>query len=68
MYIYQLKVYEDIGSELLDNAWSGFNCTLFAYGQTGSGKSYTVMGYGPNTGNILRLCCVELWHLVINYH
>ena len=35
---------------MLDNAWNGFNASLFAYGQTGSGKSYSVFGYGVNKG------------------
>ena len=37
-------VFEDIGKEVLENAYQGFNATLFAYGQTGSGKTTTIMG------------------------
>ena len=33
---------------MLENAWQGYNSTIFAYGQTGSGKSYTIMGHGAN--------------------
>ena len=40
----QRKVYEDIGLEMLDHAFEGYNVCIFAYGQTGSGKSYTMMG------------------------
>ena len=29
--------------QVLDNAWTGYNCCLFAYGQTGSGKSYSMV-------------------------
>ncbi len=27
-----------VGEQILDNAWTGYHCSLFAYGQTGSGK------------------------------
>ncbi|ESU37298.1 Kinesin-like protein [Giardia duodenalis] len=40
----QDTVYADIGPSVLDNAFEGYNYTLFAYGQTGSGKSYSMMG------------------------
>ena len=40
----------------MDNAWKGFNCSLFAYGQTGAGKSYSVMGYGANKGLVPMFC------------
>ena len=40
----QRQVYEDIGLEMLDHAFEGYNVCIFAYGQTGSGKSYTMMG------------------------
>ena len=47
-YASQQKVFDDLGRGVLENAFEGFNCSLFAYGQTGSGKSYSVMGYGVN--------------------
>lgn len=40
----QRKVYEDIGLEMLDHSFEGYNVCIFAYGQTGAGKSYTMMG------------------------
>ena len=40
----QRKVYEDIGLEMLEHAFEGYNVCVFAYGQTGAGKSYTMMG------------------------
>lgn len=40
----QRQVYEDIGVEMLDHTFEGYNMCIFAYGQTGSGKSYTMMG------------------------
>jgi hypothetical protein len=35
---------------VLNNAYAGFNTSLFAYGQTGSGKSFSMVGYGCNKG------------------
>jgi hypothetical protein len=35
---YQQRVYEDLGSIIVGNAFEGFNASLMAYGQTGSGK------------------------------
>ncbi|VDP23255.1 unnamed protein product [Onchocerca flexuosa] len=55
----QQQVYQDLGVEMLDHAFEGYNVCIFAYGQTGSGKSYTMMGK-PNDENemgiIPRLC------------
>ncbi|XP_067143109.1 kinesin-like protein KIF28 [Centruroides vittatus] len=52
----QDKVYSDLGRGVLKNAWDGYNTALFAYGQTGSGKSWSVIGYGTNTGIVPRFC------------
>lgn len=46
----QQKVFSDLGMGVLDNAWAGYNCSLFAYGQTGSGKSYSIVGFKKNKG------------------
>jgi len=43
-------VFNELGKGMLDNAWKGYNCSLFAYGQTGSGKSYSIMGNDANKG------------------
>ncbi|MES1911981.1 MAG: hypothetical protein MHM6MM_004331 [Cercozoa sp. M6MM] len=51
-YATQQIVFDDLGKDILDNAWKGFNCSLFAYGQTGSGKSFSMVGYGVNKGII----------------
>ena len=37
-------VYQEIGMEMLEHAFEGYNTCIFAYGQTGAGKSYTMMG------------------------
>lgn len=47
-------MFDDLGRGVLDNAWKGYNCSLFAYGQTGSGKSYSMVGYKANKG--LSVC------------
>ncbi|KAG0170479.1 kinesin-like protein Klp8 [Apophysomyces sp. BC1015] len=62
-YADQKTVYNDLGEELLDHAFDGYNCCIFAYGQTGSGKSYSMMGYGEDKG-IIPLTCCELFHRI----
>ncbi|KAL9046841.1 MAG: hypothetical protein Q9214_000431 [Letrouitia sp. 1 TL-2023] len=52
----QDHLFNDLGSPLLDNAFKGYNNCIFAYGQTGSGKSYSMMGYGEESGVIPRIC------------
>ena len=50
-------MFSDLGVEMLENAFEGFNTCIFAYGQTGSGKSYSIAGYGENKGIVPLLCC-----------
>ena len=45
-----------VAQDVLDNAYKGFNASLFAYGQTGSGKSYSMVGYGVNKGIVPMTC------------
>jgi hypothetical protein len=52
----QQRVYDDLGANLLDHSFEGYNTCIFAYGQTGSGKSYSMMGYGEEKGVIPRIC------------
>ncbi len=40
----QEKVFNDLGMDVVSNAFNGYNVCVFAYGQTGSGKTYTMMG------------------------
>lgn len=42
-YATQKIVYDDLGRELLDHSFEGYNTCIFAYGQTGSGKSYSMV-------------------------
>lgn len=37
----QAAIFNDLGTLALDNAFKGYNATIFAYGQTGSGKTFT---------------------------
>eukprot|EP01062_Namystynia_karyoxenos_P046508 TRINITY_DN3488_c0_g1_i2.p1 TRINITY_DN3488_c0_g1~~TRINITY_DN3488_c0_g1_i2.p1 ORF type:complete len:1506 (+),score=626.38 TRINITY_DN3488_c0_g1_i2:91-4518(+) len=41
----QPAVYSVIGVPTLEQAFKGYNTTIFAYGQTGSGKTYTMLGH-----------------------
>lgn len=59
----QRTLYEDLGVELLDHAFEGFNVCILAYGQTGSGKSYTMMGYGNDKG-LIPLTTEELFRRI----
>lgn len=53
-------VFGQQGKDILDNAFAGYNCSLFAYGQTGAGKSYSIVGYGANRG-IIPMVCEEMF-------
>ncbi|XP_048397682.1 kinesin-like protein KIF1A isoform X15 [Stegostoma tigrinum] len=57
-YASQQQVYRDIGEEMLEHAFEGYNVCIFAYGQTGAGKSYTMMGKQEKEqqGIIPQLC------------
>ena len=37
-------MFTDLGHDVVDSAYSGYNACIFAYGQTGSGKTHTMMG------------------------
>ncbi|CAF3145756.1 unnamed protein product [Rotaria sp. Silwood2] len=54
----QEQVYQDLGIEMLEHSFEGYNVCIFAYGQTGAGKSYTMMGKNEpeQQGVIPRLC------------
>ncbi|XP_078695790.1 kinesin-like protein KIF1A isoform X38 [Branchiostoma floridae x Branchiostoma belcheri] len=59
----QNKVYQDIGEEMLQHAFEGYNVCIFAYGQTGAGKSYTMMGKPEprDQQGIIPQLCEELF-------
>jgi len=55
----QSQVFQDLGLDVVGNAFNGYNVCVFAYGQTGSGKTYTMMGQEDNEdeqGLIPRIC------------
>ena len=53
-------MFDKIGIDVLNNAWSGYHTCLFAYGQTGSGKSHSMIGYGENKG-IVPMAAEEIF-------
>ncbi|KAF8628160.1 hypothetical protein AX17_006030 [Amanita inopinata Kibby_2008] len=63
VYCSQQTLFNDLGKELLEHGFAGFNACILAYGQTGSGKSYSMMGYGQDKG-IIPLTCSELFERV----
>ncbi len=62
-YADQQAVFENVGKDVMNNAFGGFNSCLFAYGQTGSGKSYSMVGYGANKG-IVPITCDAIFQYV----
>ncbi|XP_077458906.1 kinesin-like protein KIF1B isoform X22 [Stigmatopora argus] len=64
----QNQVYNDIGKEMLQHAFEGYNVCIFAYGQTGAGKSYTMMGkQEEGQEGIIPMLCEDLFEK-INAH
>ena len=61
----QRVVFDDLGKDVLENAWAGYNVCLFAYGQTGSGKSYSMVGPpdggGEDDEGIVPRACREIF-------
>lgn len=55
-YASQQLVFQDLGTEILQAAFEGYNACLFAYGQTSTGKTYTMMGARDDFGIIPRIC------------
>ncbi|XP_062569884.1 LOW QUALITY PROTEIN: uncharacterized protein LOC134231950 [Saccostrea cucullata] len=55
-YASQQLVFQDLGTEILQAAFEGYNACLFAYGQTSTGKTYTMMGAREDYGIIPRIC------------
>ncbi|CAK1547494.1 unnamed protein product [Leptosia nina] len=52
----QEQVFSDLGLDVIDSAFEGYNACVFAYGQTGSGKTFTMMGSPDSQGLIPRIC------------
>ncbi|XP_072393950.1 kinesin-like protein unc-104 isoform X2 [Diabrotica undecimpunctata] len=63
----QLLVYKDIGEEMLQHSFDGYNVCIFAYGQTGAGKSYTMMGKQEDgQEGIIPQICQDLFTRIRN--
>ncbi|XP_042870512.1 kinesin-like protein unc-104 isoform X11 [Penaeus japonicus] len=63
----QSDVMRDIGIEMLDHAFAGYNVCIFAYGQTGAGKSYTMMGkQEEGHEGIIPLICKDMFKKIAN--
>ncbi|XP_048417024.1 kinesin-like protein KIF1B isoform X27 [Stegostoma tigrinum] len=61
----QHQVYNDIGKEMLQHSFEGYNVCIFAYGQTGAGKSYTMMGkQDKEHQGIIPQLCEELFEKI----
>ncbi|XP_015233618.1 PREDICTED: kinesin-like protein KIF1B isoform X6 [Cyprinodon variegatus] len=61
----QNRVYKDIGKEMLEHAFEGYNVCIFAYGQTGAGKSYTMMGkQEEGQEGIIPMLCEDLFEKI----
>lgn len=62
----QSMVYRDIGEEMLQHSFDGYNVCIFAYGQTGAGKSYTMMGKQETEGQegIIPMLCKDLFRRI----
>ena len=39
-----MQIFQDLGTDVLQQTFEGFNACVFAYGQTGSGKTFTIIG------------------------
>eukprot|EP01013_Petalomonas_cantuscygni_P022184 TRINITY_DN4238_c0_g1_i1.p1 TRINITY_DN4238_c0_g1~~TRINITY_DN4238_c0_g1_i1.p1 ORF type:complete len:917 (-),score=271.55 TRINITY_DN4238_c0_g1_i1:521-3271(-) len=55
----QKDFYDELGVQVVKDAWDGYNSTVFAYGQTGSGKTYSmtgVLGDSEKEGLMPRVC------------
>lgn len=61
----QTMVYHDIGEEMLQHSFDGYNVCIFAYGQTGAGKSYTMMGkQEEGQEGIIPMICKDLFRRI----
>lgn len=64
-YATQLMVFKDLGQDVLNSAYDGYNSTLFAYGQTGAGKSFSMVSdrqnraHGESVGGDWRVKSLE---------
>lgn len=50
------QVYQEIGLEVLNSMFDGYNACVLAYGHSASGKTYTMMGTPSDPGLTPRIC------------
>lgn len=48
-FLSALQVFDDLGFDVVQSSYQGYNACVFAYGQTGSGKTHTMMGSQVST-------------------
>ena len=53
---FHLQVFGELGSQVLDALFDGYNACVLAYGQSGTGKTYTMMDTTQEPGIAPRLC------------
>jgi hypothetical protein len=54
---FHVQVFSDLGLDVIDSAFEGYNACVFAYGQTGSGKTFTMMG-SPVNISLINKCYI----------
>lgn len=50
-------MFSDLGLDVIDSAFEGYNACVFAYGQTGSGKTFTMMGSNVRSNMLTTAKC-----------
>ena len=51
-----MKIFNELGTDVMDAAFTGYNACVFAYGQTGAGKTYTMMGTSVSCALNIAFC------------
>lgn len=59
------QIYSDLGVDMIQSAFEGYNGCIFAYGQTGSGKTYTMMGYEVSLSHIFIILLLYIWFFIL---
>lgn len=49
-------MYQEVGCDVLESMFDGYNACIFAYGHSASGKTYTMMGDQEAPGLTPRIC------------
>ena len=56
-----MQIFQDLGTDVLQQTFEGFNACVFAYGQTGSGKTYTMLGNGVDVHGMYLLAAADIF-------